>query len=401
MSPERIRLKRSLGGLAILTLALTACSNHDQADRVIDSVSPAATSPTPSTRVDATPTIGSPRPSRRPRPIQAKGWSFDGAVSANGRYVAFASDARNLVPRDNNGQIDVFVRDLDMRRTSLISKSSSGRPGNAMSWNPAISADGRYVTFISLASNLVPGDTNMCVPDGEPDEVPSCADALVHDTKTGRTTRVSVSGSGRQAEERTSDVAISGDGHVVVFTSFANNLVPNDTNNCEEWDDIDDPSTCEDVFAHDLRTGTTERVSVDENGHGFLFGSRAPSVSYDGRIVLFYAHFENGGGLTPRTFIRDRATQQTVRVQSNTDTDSPVGVTSDGRYRDLLGAVGKDMSAPSTRRRMPQRGDGYRIRSHHRSTANRPRGRRPYRGARCICDGPISRHDRSQPSIRV
>ena len=82
------------------------------------------------------------------------------SVSADGRSVTFDSIASNLVPGDANGYEDVFVRDLKLHRTYLVSVSSAGVQGNSDSLTPAISGDGRYVVFNSDASNLVTGDTN-------------------------------------------------------------------------------------------------------------------------------------------------------------------------------------------------------------------------------------------------
>ena len=86
--------------------------------------------------------------------------SFQPAISADGRYVAFGSLASSLVPGDTKGSEDVFVRDRNRDTTRRVSVSSSGQPGNGSSSQPAISGDGRYVAFYSEASNLVAGDTN-------------------------------------------------------------------------------------------------------------------------------------------------------------------------------------------------------------------------------------------------
>ena len=108
--------------------------------------------------------------------------SRDPAISSDGRYVAFGSDASNLVPGDTNESRDVFVRDRKLGTTRRVSVSSTETQGNSVSFGlPAISSDGRYVAFGSDASNLVPGDTNRS------------ADVFVRDRKLGITRRVSVS----------------------------------------------------------------------------------------------------------------------------------------------------------------------------------------------------------------
>jgi TolB protein len=91
---------------------------------------------------------------------QAAGASIDPDISADGRYVAFESEASNLVRGDTNGAFDVFVRDLGTGTTSRLSVAGNRRPANDASYSADISADGRYVAFHSAASNLVPGDTN-------------------------------------------------------------------------------------------------------------------------------------------------------------------------------------------------------------------------------------------------
>lgn len=159
-----------------------------------------------------------------------QGGGGEPAISADGHYVAFDSDATDLVPGDTNGTSDVFVRDLRAGTTSRVSLSSGGAQGNAESLFPSISADGRCVAFASSASDLVRGDTNFS------------ADAFVRDRLTGRTIRVSVSASGKQADPATDqDIpAISADGRHIAFSSSAPNLVPADTNDVA------------DVFVRDL-----------------------------------------------------------------------------------------------------------------------------------------------------
>jgi Tol biopolymer transport system component len=139
------------------------------------------------------------------------GSSLSPVISANGRFVAFNSDATNLVPGDTNAEADVFVRDRQKGTTELVSVSSSGAPANlgaGLFSAPAISGDGRFVAFISRASNLVPGDTN------------DSADVFVRDRQAGTTERVAAGGS----------PSISADGRFVAFVSWASNLVPGDRN---------------------------------------------------------------------------------------------------------------------------------------------------------------------------
>jgi len=147
-------------------------------------------------------------------------WSDSPSISADGRFVAFMSDAEDLVPRDLNGREDVFVHDLPAARTTRVNVDSSGAQANNRSDLASISADGRYVAFDSEASNLVPHDTN------------GRYDVFVHDRRTGETFRVSVDSMGFQANHLSWWGRIAPDGSCVAFHSYADNLVPGDTNDC-------------------------------------------------------------------------------------------------------------------------------------------------------------------------
>jgi hypothetical protein len=153
--------------------------------------------------------------------------SYPPSVSADGRYVAFYSEASNLVPDDTNGYLDVFVHDRQTGATERLSVDSGGNQGNGESEYPAISADGRYVAFDSGASNLVPGDTNYSC-DNDNDDVydDNCSDVFVHDRQTGATERVSVDSAGSQGNANSIVPAISVDARYVAFWSWAPNLVP-------------------------------------------------------------------------------------------------------------------------------------------------------------------------------
>jgi Tol biopolymer transport system component len=187
--------------------------------------------------------------------------SADPAISASGRYVAFTSSARNLVDNDRNGNADVFVYDRKTQKTTRVSVASSGQQADDRSYAPAISSTGRYVAFISDATNLVADDTN------------ATNDVFVHDMETGRTSVVSVSSSGELANGATfyddGGISISPNGRMVGFVSYATNLVENDVNNRV------------DAFVHDRRTGTTVRVgresiSIDVANTFAAFDSAAP-----------------------------------------------------------------------------------------------------------------------------
>src|SRR5262249_36534838 len=150
---------------------------------------------------------------------QANGSSGGPAISANGRFVAFGSNATNLVAGDTNGNADVFVHDLRTGRTVRASVDSAGNQASGDSiGTPAISGNRRFVAFASAAPNLVAGDTNARL------------DIFVHDLKTGKTVRVSVDGVGSQANGDSQSPAISANGRAVAFESDSTDLVVGDTN---------------------------------------------------------------------------------------------------------------------------------------------------------------------------
>ena len=247
--------------------------------------------------------------------------SITASISADGRYVAFYSNASNLVAGDTNGTYDVFVKDLqtgaitrvntaaDGTQADNFSASPSIRPMGAMSLSklsrqsgagrhqrhrrcvrerPAdrgdhaglhccdrragrlssnsasISADGRYVTFYSNASNLVAGDTN------------GAGDVFVKELQLATITRVSTSSSGVQGNLVSSSASTSADGRYVAFYSDANSLVAGGTT-----------TGVGDVFVKDLQTGTVTRISTNAAGVQGNGDSQFPSISADGRYVAF------------------------------------------------------------------------------------------------------------------
>ena len=209
------------------------------------------------------------------RERQANGGAIDisPAISAHGQFVAFDSAASNLVANDDNSAPDIFVRDR-LTGTTRRASRGLGEKANDASFNPSISADGRFVAYGSWATNLVVGDTNEVM------------DVFVFDRLRNKTTRVSVSSRGEQGEgNRNPDdpgtfghsgwASISSDGRFVAFDSSALNLVPEDTN------------ASPDVFVHDRRTKTTSRVSVSAEGAEGQGWSMQPSISTDGRWVAF------------------------------------------------------------------------------------------------------------------
>ena len=244
--------------------------------------------------------------------------SLDASISATGRFVAFESRAPNLVKGDDNGAYDVFVRDRGTDTTTRVSVRSNGRQANGSSFEPSISANGRFVAFQSDAPNLVRGDTN------------DADDVFVHDRVTGRTTRVSVNSRGRQADGESSNPAISDDGRIVAFESAAPDLVRSDGNGVK------------DVFVHDRVTGKTTRVSVSSTGAEGDADSHRPSPSADGRFIAFSSDASNlvggDGDSYEDVFVHDRATGRTKVVSiSSAGVKADLGasdasISDDGRF---------------------------------------------------------------------
>ncbi|MEW6472507.1 MAG: hypothetical protein AB1679_09555 [Actinomycetota bacterium] len=288
---------------------------------------------------------------------EADGASFTPAISADGRYVAFASAASRLVAGDTNGTEDVFVYDRVSRATERVSVSGAGAEGNGASYDPAISGDGRFVAFTSGASNLTEGDDNEELdifvrdrmtgrtvlasvgPQGVPGDGPSVAasisgdgrfvafesdadtlvrgddngtgDVFVRDLLNEVTRKISVAGNGQQTESPSFGAAISADGTSVAFESFSARLVADDTNNAL------------DVFVADVAGGAIERVSLATGGGQANERSYSPSISDDGRVVAF-ASFANNlvesdtNGLLD-VFVHHRDRKTTTRMSVGPD----------------------------------------------------------------------------------
>jgi Tol biopolymer transport system component len=248
-------------------------------------------------------------------------------LSADGRYVAFVSRASNLVPGDTNAKIDVFLCDRDADLIERVSVASNGTEGDGNSSSASISADGHYVVFVSLATNLVPADTNGGVGTNEG------RDIFVFDRDTGLLERVSVASDGTQGNHDSFDPALSADGRYVAFSSDADNLVLGDTN------------VMRDDFVYDRQAGTVERVSLASDGTQGNWGGGSPSISADGRYVAFSSLSNNlvpgsANGAASDMFVYDRQTDkiQLVTVASDGTQGNgacasyPPSISADGRY---------------------------------------------------------------------
>ncbi|MGH9002586.1 MAG: TolB family protein, partial [Acidimicrobiia bacterium] len=214
-----------------------------------------------------------------PGGAQANGGSIRPAISADGRYVAFNSLATNLVSGDTNGNYDIFVRDTVSGSTTRVNVSASGvqaSGGNSLS--PSISGDGRWVAFSAGATNLVSGQDN------------GTQDVYLKDLQTGGVTRVSNNTGGGQANGDSADASISWDGRFVAYWSSAGDIVAGDNNSCPTTTYT---PTCPDIFVWDRQTGANRRVSVSTAGVQGDRESLSPALSVDGRFVAFDSKASN------------------------------------------------------------------------------------------------------------
>lgn len=292
-----------------------------------------------------------------PTPEKGKAFSFRPWTSADGRLVAYDSDA--------GGVREVFVHDRATATTERVSVGSGGARADGDSLRPTVSADGRHVAFWSKATNLVSGDTNRK------------ADAFVHNRVSRTTVRVSVAGDGVQGNGDSARPVISGDGRLVAFESAATDLVAGDAGKGRgifvrdlasgsttrvgaglrpsisedgRWlafsSDAalvsEDDNHSSDVYVRHLASGATARVSVASGGRQAKGGSYSPSLSADGRVVAFWSSARNlvpgdSNGVDD-VFLHDRATRTTTRVsvagdgtQANRLSTDP-DVSPDGRW---------------------------------------------------------------------
>ena len=237
---------------------------------------------------------------------QPNGASGVTEFSADLRYVVLWSDASNLVPGDTNGERDCFVYDRGTGQITRVSVATDGTEANRRCEAPQMSPNGRFIVFNSEATNLVAGaDANGFA-----------SDIFLHDRSNGRTTRLSVNSAGIQANDQSAQPALSGDGRFVAFWSWANNLVPGDTN------------IAPDIFLRDIEFESTIRVSVSSSGGQGDELSRYPSISTNGRWIAFASRATNLVDATEMgdrdhtqedIYLHDRATGETTRISEHPD----------------------------------------------------------------------------------
>ncbi|MEF3311490.1 fibronectin type III domain-containing protein [Paenibacillus sp. GYB004] len=231
------------------------------------------------------------------------------AMSENGRYVAFASYGTNGVEDDFNNNWDVFVKDRWSGQTTRITDRMYGSFKYPHTTRISMTPDGRYIVFTSDEHDLVPGDTN------------GRSDVFVYDRKTGLTERVSLSSSGEEGNSASESGSISADGRYVVFTSYANNFIPGDD------------SYNLDLFVRDRIAKTTEIVNVTLSAEPGFGSNESPSISANGRWIVFYSNDElHPGAYNRNVYLHDRETLQTELMSA-----SPAG--EPGNADSIRGAV--------------------------------------------------------------
>lgn len=250
--------------------------------------------------------------------VQGNSSAHNVAISEDGNYVVFDSASTNLIPVDTNASRDVFLRDRVLGLTTRVSEMSGGGEASDYSENPSISADGRYIVFESVATDMVVGDLN------------GRRDIFLHDRIANTTELISVTSDEVQATNHSFNPSVSSDGRFVAFQTIANNVVPDDTNGGT------------DIFVRDRLLGTTERVSVSSFETEGNISSSVPTISKSGRFVVFESFASNlVSGDTNGTydiFVRDRFLGITERVsvisgggESNNESRNP-HISTDGNY---------------------------------------------------------------------
>jgi Tol biopolymer transport system component len=262
--------------------------------------------------------------SRTPEGKSGNDASFSPSISADGRYVAFASVAKDLVPGmkqgSNTNASQIFLFDRETKQVTLVSAKSDGTPGNLSSVDPVISGNGKVIAYTSEAYNLAHFDQNLV------------ADVLRYDISTGQTTLVSNRSDGTQSNGPSEEPSLSYDGRYVSYTSYGSNLVANDTNNAA------------DVFLYDAQAGYPSTfptlVSVQSNGSVFDAASRTSFISKDGFRVTFLTRFQDSGQNATgyqNVFLRDVQAGQTTRVSGTSSGGYPNG---DSQMGVIAGAGG-------------------------------------------------------------
>ncbi len=244
----------------------------------------------------------------------ANDWSGNPVTSADGHKVVFVSAASNLVSDDTNNAADIFLYDRDQDQIERLSISTTGAQGDGWSYQPAISADGHYVAFTSLSTNL----------DLKTGTSQKRAQVFLRDLIRNQTSLVSLNSQGEPANGWSEWPSISGDGRLIAYTSLANNLTSDENN------------LASDVFVFDRQSGQIERISrVDENQQEVGWSTH-PVISADGRYVAYLSIHSGSQKDATSLFVYDRLTGNTTNITAN----FPGSNLQIARYRPTLSADG-------------------------------------------------------------
>ena len=253
--------------------------------------------------------------------------SINGVISANGRYVAFQSQAEDIVAGISNpsGFTHIYVRDLQTNTSELVDMNSANSgPSNQFSLNPSISANGRIIGFQSLSDDLIAGNIDVNNDD----------DIYIRDLDTQANALVSINRFNTAASSGI-EGEISGDGRFITFSSSASDLAVGDANGVI------------DIYLRDLLNNSTEIISRNQFNTGSgNSASQESSISFDGRYVVFQSQATNlvssgpnGGGGNTNIFVRDRNTNSNFLVDidyTNTSSGNNVSqnpsISADGRF---------------------------------------------------------------------
>ena len=234
------------------------------------------------------------------------------SVSSDGRFVAFSTDAENVLSNDTNGCRDVVVRDLLLGTNLLVSANTNNFPANNLSTAPVISGDGRFVAFTSTANDLVPGDSNKAL------------DVFLRDLQTGVTTLISVkTNSAGPGNKDSFSPLISADGRFVLFHSFATDLAPGLLPNADN------------LFLRDRQLGTTIALTTNS-----VFSPPSATMTPDGHYIAFVVSTISGLTL----FVWD--TQASARIFSNSPSLFTIALSPNGRRLLFTGSGGLRMVDP-------------------------------------------------------
>jgi WD40 repeat protein len=255
-------------------------------------------------------------------------------ISADGRFVAFWSNATNLVANDTNGRFDAFLYDRQNHTMSVASKGFNGAASNGDSRRPVVSRDGSAVVFESDASNLVAPCTLLSCPGGG--DKNDADDVFLYDVASGNVSVVSAASGGGTGNGDSNRPSLSGNGRRILFQSQATNLGPNDSNGT--WD----------VYMRDLATGQTTLVSTNSSGVQGDKSSESPSMSANGRFFSFdskstnFSAGDSGGDMD--VFVKDLDTgsihqasvqsggAQATGTSGSTVVGSDSTISADGRF---------------------------------------------------------------------